>query len=144
MILMEEIPVEIARHVHPVREKRVARVKVILVVLFATLCVSVGETLLSAGMKQVGRGGHEGFGFVLAALSNTHVLTGTILMMTYFALYSLALSWADISFVLPLTAMSYLFVATLARLFLHEPVNPTRWIGAGVITLGVLIVARGG
>src|ERR1051325_5463244 len=111
-----------------VDRKRVAILQVIAVVLFATLCVSVGETLLRAGMKQVGEGSHNGVGFVIAAVSTPQVLAGTALMMVYFALYSLALSWADISFVLPITAMSYLFVACLARFFLHENVTPARWI----------------
>src|SRR6266576_5777802 len=124
--------------------KRVGKLQVIAVVLFATLCVSAGETLLRAGMKQVGEGNHEGFRFVLAAISTPQVLIGTALMAVYFALYSLALSWADISFVLPITAMSYLFVAGLARFFLHENVTPARWIGAVIITLGVIVVALGG
>jgi drug/metabolite transporter (DMT)-like permease len=124
--------------------KRVALVQVIAVVIFATLCVSAGETLLRAGMKLVGEGNHGGFEFVLAAISTPQVLIGTALMMVYFALYSLALSWADISFVLPITALSYLFVAGLARFFLHENVTPARWIGAVIITLGVIVVAVGG
>jgi drug/metabolite transporter (DMT)-like permease len=122
----------------------VDRFQIIAIVLFATLCVSIGETLLSAGMKSVGKGDHAGLQFVAAAVSNASVLVGTLMMMAYFGLYAFALSKADISFVLPITAMSYLFVATLAKYFLHEPVSPARWIGAGVITLGVVIVARAG
>src|SRR5947209_6457226 len=108
---MEELPVEIARHAVRPQEIRVNRIQVIAVVLFATLCVAVGETLLSAGMKQVGKGNHEGIRFALAAVGTPYVIVGTLLMAAYFALYSLALSWADISFVLPLTAASYLIVA---------------------------------
>lgn len=125
-------------------EKRVSILQVIGVVLFATVCVSAGETLLRAGMKQVGEGNHGGLHFVLAAISTPQVLIGTALMMVYFALYSLALSWADISFVLPITAMSYLFVAGLARFFLHENVTPARWLGALIITVGVVVVAFAG
>src|SRR3989442_1474462 len=104
--------------------QRVGRMQVIIVVVMATLCVSVGETMLRAGMKSVGAGNYAGAGFVLAAISNPMVLLGTVLMTVYFALYSLALSWADISFVLPITALSYLFVAFLAHHFLHENVTP--------------------
>jgi uncharacterized membrane protein len=95
-------------------------------------------------MKGVGKGDHAGVGFLIAAISNCYVVIGTLMMMAYFGLYAYALSKADISFVLPITAMSYLFVATLAKYFLHEPVSPARWIGAGVITIGVVIVARAG
>jgi drug/metabolite transporter (DMT)-like permease len=64
-------------------------------------------------------------------------------MCLYFGLYSYCLSIADISFVLPFTAMSYLFVAALARFFLHEDVSPTRWLGAIIIVIGVIVVGLG-
>lgn len=125
-------------------ETTVSKAQVILVVMVSVICVSVGETLLSAGMKQVGRGGHDGLRFLLAALSSWHVLLGTLLMMAFFALYALALAWADLSFVLPLTAVSYVTGALFAQVFLHEPVSLTRWLGAIIITLGVVVVGKGG
>jgi len=66
-------------------EHHVSRVQVICVVLFAVLCVSSGEALLSAGMKQVGKSGAGGWRFVLAAGSDWHVLVGTGLMAAFFA-----------------------------------------------------------
>ncbi len=121
----------------------VNKMQVIAVVLFATVCVAIGETLLSVGMKQAHRGDVEGFRFVLAAAANKFVLGGTGLMMVFFALYSLALSWAEISFVLPFTALSYLFVALMAHFILHEHVSPTRWIGTLLILIGVVVVGLG-
>lgn len=125
-------------------EATVSKGQVILVTMLSVLCVSVGETLLSAGMKQVGRGGHDGLRFVLAAAGSWQVLAGTALMMGFFALYALALAWADLSFVLPLTAVSYVTGALFAQVFLHEPVSLTRWLGAIIITLGVIVVGKGG
>jgi drug/metabolite transporter (DMT)-like permease len=121
----------------------VSKLQVIVVILVATACVASGETLLSAGMKLVGREGHTGLRFALDAASNWRVLLGTGLMAIFFGLYSVCLSWADISFVLPFTAMSYLFVAFLARFALHEDVSLTRWIGALIIVLGVIVVGLG-
>ncbi len=144
---MESIPGETARAAelrHAAPRKRVDKLSVVLMILLATLCVASGETLLSAGMKAVGKESPAGFGFVLAMLCNWHVLAGVGLMTVYFGLYSLSLSMADISFVLPFTGLSYLFVAIFARYFLHEPVSPTRWIGAGIILIGVIVVGRGG
>jgi drug/metabolite transporter (DMT)-like permease len=80
---------------------------------------------------------------VRGVLGNSHVLVGTVLMVAYFGLYMLALRWADLSFVLPLTALSYLLGATLARYYLGESVTPARWVGALVITVGVVIVGLG-
>lgn len=116
--------------------------KVVTVMLLATLAVSVGEALLSRGMKA---SGHTGGGWWAQTLSvlNVYVICGTLLMMTYFGLYMLALKWADFSFVLPLTAVSYLLGALLAKFYLHETVSPTRWIGTLVIVVGVIIVGLG-
>ena len=121
----------------------VSKLQVIVVIVLATLCVASGETLLSAGMKAVGREGVSGLRFAVAAASDWRVVAGTGLMAVFFALYSVCLSWADISFVLPFTALSYLFVAALARFALHEDVTPTRWLGALIITIGVIVVGLG-
>jgi len=112
-------------------------------VLLATVCVAVGETLLSVGMKQVESSGRAGAGFLVDAITNRFVVGGTLLMMAYFGLYAKALGLADISFVLPITALSYLIVALLARYWLHENVTPTRWMGTLLICVGVVVVAFG-
>ena len=116
--------------------------RVIGVMLLATLAVSVGETLLAKGMKDTNAAG-PGAWAQMRALLNWAVVCGTLLMAAYFGLYMLALKWADLSFVLPLTAISYLLGATLARFYLHEQVTPTRWIGALIITAGVIVVGLG-
>ncbi len=115
--------------------------KVVLMVLVATLAVSVGETLLSKGMKQTTG---DGFGVLRSALTNGYVVGGTLLMMLYFGTYTAALKVADFSFVLPLTALSYLIGGILAKYYLKEDVNAMRWIGTFVITIGVIIVGLGG
>lgn len=125
-------------------EQAVSRTQVIVVVMVAVLCVSAGETLLAAGMRNVGRGNHEGVRFVLAAASDWRVWLGTGLMAVFYGLYALALSWADLSFVLPLTAVSYILGAVFAQSFLGEQVTLTRWIGAAIIAAGVAVVGKGG
>ena len=116
--------------------------KVVVVVFAATLAVATGEAMLSRGMKL--SGGTSG-GWLTQAKSvlNSQVICGTILMAAYFGLYMLALKWADFSFVLPLTAISFLFGAVLAKYYLHEHISATRWIGTLVIMAGVVIVGLG-
>jgi drug/metabolite transporter (DMT)-like permease len=116
--------------------------KVIGIMFLATLAVSLGETLLAKGMKETNAVG-PGIWTQLRATINGTVLCGMLLMMSYFGLYMLALKWADLSFVLPLTAVSYLLGALLARFYLHETVTPTRWLGALIITAGVIVVGLG-
>lgn len=141
---MEPIPGELARHLQVPPGKEASRVQVIVVTMIAVLCVSAGETLLSAGMKEVGKGRHAALQFVWAAATDWRVLSGMVLMTAFFALYALALSWADLSFVLPLTAISYLVELLFAHFFLHESVTPTRWLGTLLITAGVVVVGKGG
>ena len=69
---------------------------------------------------------------------------GVVLLGIYFFLYLAALSWADLSFVLPLTAVSYLFAALLAKFILKEDVSWVRWVGTIVIMVGITVVALDG
>ena len=51
------------------------------------------------------------------------------------------LSWADLSYVVPVTSFSYVLSALVAEVWLGEHVLPLRWAGIAVITLGVALVA---
>ena len=117
--------------------------KTLIVMLLATLAVSFGEAMLAKGMKQSGETPAGIWNQLRGVATNGNIVFGTLLMMTYFGLYMLALRWADFSFVLPLTAVSYLIGAILAKYYLGETVTPTRWLGAIIITLGVVVVGLG-
>jgi drug/metabolite transporter (DMT)-like permease len=119
------------------------KLKVIVVMVFAVAAVSLGEAMLSKGMKQSNAVTGGLLAQVRGVAGNGYVVGGTFLMMCFYGLYMLALRRADLSFVLPLTALSYLSGATLAKYYLGETVTPTRWIGALVITIGVIIVGLG-
>ena len=71
------------------------------------------------------------------------IAAGIVLLIGFFASYLTALSWADLTFVLPTTAFGNVIVALLARFWLHEPISLQRWLGILLITLGVGFVANG-
>jgi uncharacterized membrane protein len=119
------------------------RGRILLIMLVAVVALAVGETLLSKGMKQAGRGGEGSGALVVATLRNGWIWSGCALLGLHLALYMLALSEADLSFALPLTAASYPLAAFLAKQYLHEDVGLTRWIGTFLITVGVALVAFG-
>jgi len=81
---------------------------------------------------------------VLTVVRNPYVLAGVVFLAVFFFLYLAALSWADLSFVMPLTAMSYIFAALLAKFMLKEELSWFRWAGTLVITLGIILVAFDG
>ena len=115
--------------------------KVVLIMLVSVGAVSVGEAMLSRGMKQTLDGSLAVV--IRSVLTNGYVVGGTSLMIIYFLAYMYALKLADFSFVLPLTAVSYFMGALLAKFFLHENVTPVKWIGTFFITVGVIIVGVG-
>ena len=118
------------------------KLRVIVVMFFAVLAVSLGEALLSKGMKLTNQVS-GGWLVQVRGVLNPSVVGGTALMASYFGLYMLALKWADLSFVLPLSGLSYLLGALLAKYFLGETVTSVRWMGAIIITLGVVVVGLG-
>jgi drug/metabolite transporter (DMT)-like permease len=123
--------------------------KTVMVVTFAALSAAVGETLLSYGMKKNGAinaaDPSQWLSLVLSVIRNPYITAGVVFLAIFFFLYLAALSWADLSFVLPLTAVSYVFAALLARFVLREEISLFRWIGTVVIIVGITLVAvKGG
>lgn len=118
--------------------------KTYVVVLLATLCAASGEALLSVGMKQLGDVSSPGFQHskMLGMFLNPRVALGVVLMCGFFFLYTSALSWADLSFVQPLTSLTFVFGVLIARFALGEQVSPWRWAGIALIVCGVVVLSR--
>ena len=114
-----------------------------LILLCVMLTASVGDTLLSHGMAQVGPVSFSNLGLLFVALKNPWVISGILLLLGFFASYLTALSWADLTFVLPSTAFGYIVVALLAHFWQHEHISPSRWAGILLIVCGVGFVANG-
>jgi len=107
---------------------------------------SVGNTVLSKGMKDAGNLDISHLGAIEAGavrvLSSGTIWLGIALMLLFMVCHMLVLSWADYSFVMPFSAIAYALVPLLAYLFLGEHVSVARWIGILLIFLGVLLINR--
>jgi drug/metabolite transporter (DMT)-like permease len=114
-----------------------------MVLLAVMLTASVGDTLLSHGMAQMGPVSIHHLELLLVALKNPWVIGGILLLIGFFASYLTALSWADLTFVLPSTAFGYIVVALLAHFWQHEHISVSRWAGIILIVCGVGFVANG-
>lgn len=108
-----------------------------------TLTGSFGDTFLDVGMKQLGPVPLSHPGMLIAALRTPWVLAGILLLLGFFASYLTALSWADLTYVLPATSLGYAVVALLSKFWLHEQISLARWIGIALITTGVGFVTQG-
>ena len=120
--------------------------KTLLLVVVAVLLGGTGHVLLAKGMKPVGDlteapSGRLG-GMVARVLSSQWVIVGVALQAVFFFMYVTLLSRADVSQLLPLTALDYIVVALLAQWILGEIITPARWAGIGLIAIGVALVSR--
>ncbi len=114
-----------------------------LVLAGVTVFAPVGDTLLSYGMKQVGNISLHNAGSLLLAVTNPWVALGILSLLGFFASYTSALSWADLTYVLPATSLGYVLIALIARFALHEHVSVLRWLGIALVASGVGFVTRG-
>ena len=114
-----------------------------LVLAGVTVFAAAGDSMLSHGMKQVGNISVHNIGSLFLAVSNPWVAIGILLLLAFFASYMNALSWADLTYVLPASSLGYVLLALVARFALHEQVSPLRWAGIALISGGVGFVAGG-
>src|SRR5207244_10954962 len=103
----------------------------------------MGDCLLSYGMKQIGNISLHHPAELLLTITNPWVGLGIVLLFGFFAAYMTALSWADLTYVLPATSLGYVLLALIAKFLLHEQVTATRWLGIILISVGVGFVTRG-
>lgn len=76
----------------------------------------------------------------LQAMLDPYVALGVIALILALLTRMALLSLADLSFVLPVTAVGYVLAAFLGKTFLHEMVTPQRWMGTVLIFAGALVV----
>ncbi len=114
-----------------------------LLLLAVAIFASCGDVCLARGMRDFGAVSTANWPLLLTVLVNPWIVAGIALLVLFFCSYLTALSWADLTYVLPATALSYVLMAALARIFLHENVTPAHWLGIALITVGVGVVASG-
>ena len=103
-----------------------------------------GELCVSRAMKVVGEVHDFRPGavvrFVLRAIRVGWMWIGIAMMaLAFFSLLAM-LSIESVSFVVPVTALSYAAGALGAMLFLHERISRQRWLGVLIVCVGVTLV----
>jgi drug/metabolite transporter (DMT)-like permease len=114
-----------------------------LILGLVAISAPLGDSCLSRGMAAMSTITLAHPGSLIAAVFTPWIAVGIALLIGFFASYLTALSWADLTFVLPATAFGYVIIALLARFWLHESISLERWAGILLITLGVGFVAQG-
>jgi drug/metabolite transporter (DMT)-like permease len=95
---------------------------------------------LAWGMKHAAvRVALDPFGYVRDML-NPFVALGIGLLILWLLTRMTLLSWADLSFVLPVTAFGYFLAAVLGKVVLQENISAAQWLGTGLIFAGITLV----
>jgi len=113
------------------------------ILALVAICAPLGDTCLSRGMTTLPTISLGHPASLIAAVFTPWIAVGIALLIGFFASYLTALSWADLTFVLPATAFGNILVEMLARFWLHETISWQRWLGVILITVGVGFVAQG-
>lgn len=114
-----------------------------LVILSIVIFGSCGDAFLAHGMKQVNPIDVHHLTQAFFVLKNPFIVLGIVSLLIFMWSYMTALSFADLSYVLPATAISYVLMVLLSIFWLGEHVSPQRWSGVVLIVIGVGIVAGG-
>jgi uncharacterized membrane protein len=114
-----------------------------LVLVGVAVFAATGDSLISRGMKQVGAVSLHRLPDIILVVLDPGVALGVLFLLAFFACYMTALSWADLTYVLPATSISYILLTLIAKFFLHETISLSRWLGIVLISAGVGFVTRG-
>jgi uncharacterized membrane protein len=109
---------------------------------FAAIVVAtnvLGNFALSWGMKHGAAFDGSPLSFVLVVF-NPWVLVGIALLAGWVLSRMALLSWADLSYVIPVTSIGFVLNAIMGALFLQETISPLRWLGTFCIVGGTVLV----
>lgn len=106
--------------------------KTVLITAIVVVSNVAGNFSLGWGVKHASAGEF--------ALLSPWVVLGVALLIVWTLARMTLLSWADLSFVLPVTSAGYVLTALAGKFFLHEQVGFERWAGTVLIMLGVILV----
>jgi uncharacterized membrane protein len=102
----------------------------------------LGDSILRAGLQQVGSLVSKPPVAYITALFNPLVALGVSMLILWMLSHMALVSWADLSYVLPVTSIGYALVALCGKIFLHEQVSLPRWAGIFLIVVGVTLVGQ--
>ena len=110
--------------------------------LFTVIVVAtnvLGNAFLKSGMERVGDPGVSPLHYI-EAIFTPAVTLGIVLLIVWMLSRMTLLSWADLSYVLPVTSIGYILQAAIGRFYFGEQVSVARWAGTILIVAGITLV----
>ncbi len=119
--------------------------KLLIILIIGLVFESTGVVLLKKGMTQVGDlhqiNVSEVVRVVKAGLTNPNILLGVFFEALFFVSLLVLMARSEISFLWPLTGLSFVFATFAAMWFLHEKVSGVRWAGVVCIMIGAALIS---
>ena len=119
--------------------------KLLIILLVGLAFESAGVVLLKKGITHIGAmnsvNAAEVFRVVKAGAVSPQILLGVFFEALFFLCLLVLMGKSDISFLWPLTALSFVFATFAAIIFLGESVSPVRWIGVILIVIGAAFIS---
>ena len=119
--------------------------KLLLILIVGLVFESTGVILLKKGITSVGDlhgvTAPEIFRIVKTGATNPQILLGVFFEALFFLCLLVLMSKSEISFLWPLTALSFVFATFAAMIFLGESVSWIRWVGVAFIMLGAAFIS---
>ena len=110
--------------------------------LFAVIVIltnTLGNFCIARGMKHLAAPVRSPLG-TLQAIFTPWVALGITLLIFWLLSRMALLSWADLSYVLPVTSLGYVANALMGHYFLGEHITMARWGGTALIIAGTVLV----
>src|SRR5215831_18650373 len=119
--------------------------KLLLILFIGLVFESTGVVLLKKGMTQIGEvkalRAPEIARVAKAGVTNPNILLGVFFEALFFGCLLVLMSESDISFLWPLTALSFVMTTFAAKIFLSEQVSAVRWAGVVMIMIGAALIS---
>lgn len=114
--------------------------KTILFLALAVIVQAAGNVCLSLGMRQFAAASGSWPDLALFALTNPWLWAGAAGLASFTLLFTLVLSWTDLSLALPVISVEIVVNVALAGWLLGEKVSPLHWLGTVMVAAGVALV----
>src|ERR1044071_6487923 len=119
--------------------------KLLLILFIGLMFESTGIVLLKKGNTQGGNVDHvspsENLRVVKVGILNPRILLGVFFEALFFICLLILMAKSEISFLWPLTALSFVFATLAAIWFRHEQVSSVRRAGVVFIMIGAALIS---
>ncbi|MGC8647608.1 MAG: EamA family transporter [Candidatus Micrarchaeia archaeon] len=109
---------------------------VIFLTLFASLIVSLSQLVFKKALAP-----NLSVKGIIKLVANKHILAGGAGYLAGLVVYLYALYNAPLSIVYPVFASTFIFIVIFSRLILKEHISKLRYVGVGIVFLGVIIIS---